>query len=280
MISVPGGNSTGTGPVQVSIPIAFGGSFPHPRDPQELMIVPTVGGIWSGEVSASLPANVFMIVQFVRTGRGVCVDLENCGQFVQDESPEFITFNNESVVTSLPNGGIRTAVPTPTSKSTSSSVSRVVSTSSQTIIHTVTGIFLWQSPLMYLAVSPSDPPPSHTTEIIAGVVAGVGGLVVGIAIGAATLFYLGQRQKKSRKSSFLGPMDLAAAREGLVTEGVADGNLLSPIRPEHRTNPSPEMRGRWAGGTRYEPLNPDEGNPADGRRVATLEFQPRAGLET
>ena len=73
-------------------------------------------------------------------------------------------------------------------------------------------------------------------------------------------------------------MDLAV-REGLVNEGVADDNLLSPSQPDNRTNPSPEMRGRWTGGTRYEPLNPDEGNPADGRRVATLEFQPRAGLE-
>ena len=127
-------------------------------------------------------------------------------------------------------------------------------------------------------MSPSDPPPSHTAEIIAGVVAGVGGLITGIALSALALFYLGKkRQKKSRKTSFLGPTDLAA-REGLVTESVVDGNLLSPTQPDHRTNPSPEMRGRWAGGTRYEPLSPDEGNPADGRRVATLEFEPRAGL--
>lgn len=33
--------------------------------------------------------------------------------FIQDDSPEFITFNINSTVTSLPNNGIRMAVPTP-----------------------------------------------------------------------------------------------------------------------------------------------------------------------
>jgi hypothetical protein len=119
--------------------------------------------------------------------------------------------------------------------------------------------------------SPSPDPPSSHTALIAGVAAGVGGLLVGCAVGALALLFMGRR-KKPRSTSFLGPTDIA------VREGHADTNLLSPFPPEDRTGPSPEMRGRWAGGTRYEPLSPEDANPTDVRRVATLEFQPRAGL--
>lgn len=246
--------------------------------------MPTQDDIWTGKVPENLPANTFMTIQFVRTGRGACINLEDCGQFIQNESPEFITYDNKSVITRLPNGGIRTTVPTPTSsKSASSSASSARSTSSHTIMTTVTRLSVPRTSLIDLeTVSPSPDPPSHTPTIIAGVAGGVGGLLVGSVIGALALVCLGRQRDKKRPKSFLGPTDIAARGGyndiGAQRDEIVDGNLLSPVQPGDRTGPSPEMRGRWAGGTRYEPLNPDDANVGDGRRVATLEFQPRTGL--
>jgi len=68
-------------------------------------------GNWTCRVPPHVPSNYFITIRMITSGQK---PLGNNGtNFIEDDSPEFITFNNNSTVTSLPNNGIRMAVPTP-----------------------------------------------------------------------------------------------------------------------------------------------------------------------
>ena len=80
--------------------------------------VDTSSKFWEGFLSPDIPPNSFITVRMVAAAQSVCVTGGSCTRFIQGESQEFITFNSNSTVTSLPNSGIRTTVPTPTPNST------------------------------------------------------------------------------------------------------------------------------------------------------------------
>jgi hypothetical protein len=94
---------------QTSIPIARNGmsALRHSN-----AVVSTRAAKWTGRLPSQIPANYYITIRIVNAGRDPCVR-GNCTAFIQDESPEFITFNKNSTVTKLPNNGIRTTVPTP-----------------------------------------------------------------------------------------------------------------------------------------------------------------------
>jgi hypothetical protein len=61
-----------------------------------------------------MPSDYFVRIHIVRAGFSPCISEGNCTDDILAESPEFITFKHNSVVTALPGNGIRSSVPTPT----------------------------------------------------------------------------------------------------------------------------------------------------------------------
>lgn len=96
--------------------------------------VDTSSKLWEGALPQGIPPNSYLTVRMIAAGRSVCLTGETCTRFIQAESQEFITFNSNSTVTSLPNGGIRTTVPTPTPNST-----KTIPTALHTITMSFTG---------------------------------------------------------------------------------------------------------------------------------------------
>src|ERR1700738_212848 len=80
-----------------------------------------MSGSWTGKVPSTIPANQFVRIRIVGVGNPPCVSNGNCTNVILAESSEFITFNNKSVVTRLPDNGIRSTVPGPTNTTTRTS---------------------------------------------------------------------------------------------------------------------------------------------------------------
>ena len=93
---------------------------------------------WNGPVPLGVPANSFISVRMVGAGRSICLTGGSCTRFIRAESQEFITYNDNSSVTSLPNGGIRTIVPTPAPPP---NTTRITSTILRTITASFTGFY-------------------------------------------------------------------------------------------------------------------------------------------
>ena len=96
----------------------------------------TLDLVWEGQLPSEIPANYFITVRMVTAGSSVCLTNATCAQNIQDETAQFITFNRNSSVTSLPNSGIRTTVPTPTPPQ--NSTIRITATAA-TVITSLTG---------------------------------------------------------------------------------------------------------------------------------------------
>ena len=131
--------------------------------------------------------------------------------------------------------------------------------------------------------------------IIAGVTSGVGGLLLGSALAAVFFAFRARRKQAEARYTWLNiaepipnprPSNVAGARtQGLTVPPSPASALGIGGNPSIETESiqsgegrpssvSPEMRARWTGGTRYEPLSPEEAQELGARRIATLDFRP------
>ena len=253
--------------------------------------------IWEGDLPSEIPGDYFITVRMVTAGRSVCLTGGTCLRNIQDETPDFITFNQNSSITSLPNGGIRTSVPTPTQPH--NTTIRITATA-QTVTASLTGK-ISLSTISQLVTTTAQPDPSNKIPIIAGVAGGLGGLLLGAALAAVFVVFQSRRKQQQARYTWLNisepipnprpsnggsatriqglavPLSPASGVGGVAnasseTESLQNGDI-SEGRP---SNLSPEMRARWAGGTRYEPLTPEVAAAQEQAaiRIATLDFRP------
>jgi hypothetical protein len=136
------------------------------------------------------------------------------------------------------------------------------------------------------------------------VVGGVGGILLGAAIAAIAIISRNRGKQQENRYSGLQvsetiPVTPASPPGGVPIEppepsptgppGVdvphdqvsEDATSLETWQSPERTSMSPDLRARWTGGTRYEPISPEDvgGEQHGPRRVATLEFRPRTDSE-
>jgi hypothetical protein len=234
----------------------------------------------------------------VTAGHSVCLAGGSCTRNVQDETPEFITFNQNSTITSLPNGGIRTTVPTPTQPH--NTTIRITATA-QTVTASLTGTIVMGT-FSHLVTMTAQPDPSNKIPIIAGVTGGVGGLLLGAVLAAVVFAFRSRRKERQARYTWLNisepipnprpsnagsgriqglvvPLSPASGRGGVGNASMETASLQSREPSEGRPSnlaPDPEMRARWTGGTRYEALSPEDAATQDqaARRIATLDFRP------
>ena len=138
---------------------------------------------------------------------------------------------------------------------------------------------------------PNALPSSNKTSIIVGVAGGVGGLLLGVLAAASVVFFRKRRQKKEGQpytgvqisEPFVDPrlpnVEASPVQSGSPTSApprptFEETGSLNTWQTGERDSISPELRARWTGGTRYEPLSPEE-QVQGARRIATLEFRPR-----
>jgi len=147
----------------------------------------------------------------------------------------------------------------------------------------------------------AQPDPSNKIPIIAGVTGGVGGLLLGTALAAVFFLYRSRRKQQQARYTWLNisepipnprPSNVGSARiQGLAVppspaSGLGGGATNASIETESLqsgeisepgpSNLTPEMRARWTGGTRYEPVTPEDAVAQEqaARRIATLDFRP------
>jgi hypothetical protein len=208
-------------------------------------LVSTANESFSGN-SSFVPPNWFVKIRMVKSGDPPCVSNGNCSMAILADSPEFITFNNGSRVTALPNNGIQTAVPTPSNMTVTTTITM---TQSHTEIATAT--------------ESSDSTANRKIEIAAGVAGGVGGLLLGILAAASVLYF---RRSKPVEPS---PSNSPQIARPINTRRVPNTMTQSPAT---------QWFASWGGQTRYEPsyapVMPEQsGGHIGSRGVATLDFQ-------
>ena len=139
---------------------------------------------------------------------------------------------------------------------------------------------------------PNDSPSSNKTSIIAGVTGSVCGLLLGGSVAATIIFFRNRRQKREGQP-YAGvqisepvtnprlpnveplPVEPGSPASAPPRSTFEETESLNTWQTGDRNSTSPELRARWAGGTRYEPVSPEE-QTQGARRIATLEFRPRA----
>jgi len=247
-----------------------------------------------------IPPNFFITIRIVTSGQSVCIQGNNCTSFIQAESPEFITFNNNSKVTKLPNNGIRSTVPTPAPNTTITST-----ITAPTILITQTSKHSLRPQLTSDSITTTPEPVSNKTPTIAAGVAGsVGGFLLG-GVASALLFLFCLKPKKrpespkyedvrisqpftphARTSDVPGPLPRAESNSPpdaaiFESEESSSSNTWATADPSTSSHgrgtsaTSPQWLGRWQGGTRYHPVSPGrkETGYAGPRRIATLDFR-------
>jgi|SRR5277367_6334925 hypothetical protein len=139
---------------------------------------------------------------------------------------------------------------------------------------------------------------SNKVPIIAGVTGGVGGLLIGAVLAAVFFVFRSRRKEQQARYTWLNisepipnprPSNAGSGRiQGLAVPlspasgfgGARNASMETASLQSGEPSPSilsPEMRARWTGGTRYEPLGPEDAALQDqaARRIATLDFHPR-----
>ena len=116
----------------------------------------------------------------------------------------------------------------------------------------------------------------------------MGGLLLGVFAAASLVFFRNRRQKREGQT-YTGvqnpeqlqpsiveplPVEPGSPASAPPRSTFEETGSLNTWQTGDRTSVSPELRARWAGGTRYEPVSPEEQTQGI-RRVATLEFRPR-----
>jgi hypothetical protein len=133
------------------------------------------------------------------------------------------------------------------------------------------------------------------------VAGGVGGILLGTSVAALAFISRGRRKKEERPYSGLQisePIPNPRPSNDGAMPTIPESPPVSPALPEdrsigeesesldtwqsqERTSLSPDLRARWTGGTRYDAISPVDGAAEwnGSKRVATLEFRPRADSE-